>query len=199
MSLPGAEETEPTTILEELNRNFIEPVVVAQQTDHNVSENEQTHELNIDNSQVSDVGKCDQLAESHSDVTDKVNTDNEPIVRSDKLCDSDRNDGIEILNFNLQTVADIQIDGKLGQAEIIGEVNKICEGNENCDDTLVDSSDIKGDSDSSLSSPSTHDNTGKLVREASPPPVPLDTYRWEDVRRDKQKVRFEQVKCFRIM
>lgn len=193
MSLPGAETTEPTTILQELNRNFIEPVA-AQVTGNNANENEHTHDLNIDNDRVSDVGKCNQLTDSQSDVTDEVNRDNEPIVHSDKLlCDSDRNDGFEILNFNLQTIEDI--DEKLGQAESTAEVKKIGEENKICDDALVDSSDIK-----SPSSPSSScDNTGKSVREASPPPVPLDTYRWEDVKRDKQKVRFEEVKSFRII
>lgn len=198
VSLPGAEATEPTTILEELNRNFIEPVV-AQVSGNNVNENEHTHDLNIDNEtdndQVSDFGKCNQLAESQSDVTEKVNSDNEQIVHSDQLCDSDnRNDGVEILNFNLQTIEDTQIDDKLGQAEIIGEVKNNREESPNCDDAVVDSSDRK-----SLSSPSSHDNSDILVRESSPPPVPLVTYRWEDVRRDKQKVRFEEVKSFRII
>lgn len=184
MSLPGAEETEPTTILEELHRNFIEPVV-AQVTENNANENdEQIHTLNIDNDQVSDVGKCNQLTESQSDVTDKVKTDDEQTVHSDKLCDSDRNDGFEILNFNLQTVEDTEIDDNLGQAEIKGEVKNI--ESKNCDDVVVDSSDIKSD---------TRDNAGQLLREVSPPPpVPLDTYRWEDVRRDKEKVRSEEVK-----
>lgn len=196
VSLPGAEATEPTTILQELNRNFIEPVV-AQVSGNNDNENEHTHDLNIDNEtdndQVSDFGNRNQLAESQSDVTEKVN--NEQIVHSDQLCDSDnRNDGVEILNFNLQTIEDTQIDDKLGQAEIIGEVKNNREESPNCDDAVVDSSDRK-----SLSSPSSHDNSGILVREASPPPVPLVTYRWEDVRRDKQKVRFEEVKSFRII
>lgn len=183
MSLPGAEETEPITILEELHRNIIEPAV-AQVTENNANENdERVHTLNIDSDQVSDVGKCNQLTESQSDVTDKVSTDNEQTVHSDKLCDSDRNDGFEILNFNLQTVEDTEIDDNLGQAEIKVEVKNI--ESKNSDDAVVDSSDIKSD---------TRDNAGQLLREASPPPVPLDTYRWEDVRRDKEKVRFEEVK-----
>lgn len=189
MSLPGAETTEPTTILEELNRNFIEPAV-AQVTESNANENE--HDLNTHNDQVDDVGN--QLAESQIDVTVKVNKDNEQTVHSDKLCDSDRNDGIEILNFNLQTVDDTQFDEKLGQAEIIGEVKNICGEIKDRVDELAGSSDLK-----SCSSPSSHENTGKFVREASPPPVPLVTYRWEDVRRDKQKVRFEEVKSFQII
>lgn len=193
MSLPGAtEETEPTTIFEELNRNFIEPAVAQQVTENNANENDNNR---IDNDQISDVGKCNQLTESQSvDVTDNVNLDNiEPIVHSDKVCDNNRNDGIEILNFNLQTIEDTKIDDDLGQAEVLSEAKtNISEENTNCDAT-VDSSEIKSDN---LSLPSSDENTGKFLREVSPPPppVPLVTYRWEDVRRDKQKVRSEEVK-----
>ncbi len=193
MSLPGAEETEPTTILEELNRNLIDSTV-AQATDNNANENERAHhDLNIDNDQVSDdVGKCNPLTERQSDVTDEVNRYNEPqTVHTDKLCDSDRNDGIEILNFNLQTIEDTtETDDKLGQADSIGEVKNI---SENCDDV----SDLK--SVRLSPSPSSQENADRSLREVSPPPVPLDTYRWEDVRRDKQKVRFEEVKYFPIL
>lgn len=193
MSLPGAEAAEPTTILEELNRNFIEPVV-AQVTDKNVNENEPTHDLNNDNDQGSDVGKRNELNESNSDVIE-VNKDNEQIVHSDKLCDSNQNDGIEILNFTLQTIEDTQIDEKLGQAEIIGEVtNTICEESKNCDDVQAASIDLTSDNLST-----SHGSTKQLLRETSPPPVPLVTYRWEDVRRDKQKVRFEEVKSFCVI
>lgn len=191
MSLPGAEATEPTTILEELNRNFIEPVV-AQVTEKNVNENEHTHDLNNDNDQVTDVGKCIKVNESNSDVIE-VNKDND--VHSDKLCDSNQNEGIENLNFTLQTIEDTQIDEKLGQAEIISEVsNTICEEIKNCDDVQGASNNLTSDNLST-----SHGSTGKLLREASPPPVPLVTYRWEDVRRDKQKVRFEEVKSFWVI
>ncbi|KAJ6634093.1 hypothetical protein Bhyg_17655, partial [Pseudolycoriella hygida] len=192
-SLPGAEETEPTTILEELNRNIIEPVVVAQVPGNDVNENERTHDVNNDNDQVSDVAECSQLTEEKSvDVTDKVCKDNEQIVHSDKPCDSYRNDGIEILNFNLQTIEDDQIDNKVDRAEITSEVKDIDEEDSKLGDNVsANLSDTKSDN---FSSPSFDESAGKSLREISPspPPVPLVTYRWEDVRRDKQKVRFEE-------
>lgn len=178
VSLPGAEETEPTTILEELNRNRIEPVVVVQSTQR-PNENEQDVNTN-DEHQVSDVGN-NQLTECQSDVTDNVNIDK---VQTNKLCDSDRNDGVEILNFNLQTIEDTDFDDKVGQA-----VEKSALKSDN--DALVDSGELKGDSECAPST--SHENTGKFLREVSPPPVPLVTYRWEDVRRDKKKVRFDVV------
>ncbi|XP_037034493.1 uncharacterized protein LOC119073249 isoform X2 [Bradysia coprophila] len=189
VSLPGAEETEPTTILEELNRNLIEPVVT-RAADNDANENEHAHDLNIDNvTDVIDVGESNQLTQSQSEVTDEVNKDTNQIVHSEKSCDSDRYDGIEILNFNLQTVDDARPDERPSRTEPIDEVDNICKEDKNCDDVLVSSSDLKSDSKPSTSY---HDDTGSLTREVSPPPVPLVTYRWEDVRRDKQKVRFEE-------
>lgn len=197
VSLPGAEETEPTTILEELHRNLIEPVVVTQTADNDANENEHTHDVNLDNvTDVTDVGQSNQSTESQSEVTDTVNsTDSNQLVHSEKSCDSDRYDGIEILNFNLQTIDDddVRTDEKLNRTEV-DEVDNRCVEVKNCDDdALVNSSDLKSDSNST---PSSHDITDSSLREVSPPPVPLVTYRWEDVRRDKQKVRFEEVKCF---
>lgn len=194
MSLPGAEATEPTTILEELNRNFIEPVV-AQVTQKSVIENEHADDVNNDNGQVRNVGKCNQLNESNSDVIE-VCKDNEPIVHSDKLCDSNQNEEIENLNFNLQTIEDSEIERKLGQAE-----NTICEISKVCDEDLIaklHEADLESDNVTIPSLPS-NGKTEKLLREVSPPPVPLVTYRWEDVRRDKQKVRFQEVKSYQSM
>lgn len=186
MSLPGA--AEPTTILEELNRNFIHPVV-AQVTQQSVNENERTHDLNNDNNQVIDVGKYSQLSESNCDVR-VVCKDDEQIIQSDNVCDTNQNE-VEILNFDLQTVDNTEIDEKLGQTEIIDQVkNTICEKSR--DDSIQESININ--SDNVLPPPSHPD--AKLLREVSPPPVPLVTYRWEDVRRDKQKVRFKEVKSF---
>lgn len=96
------------------------------------------------------------------------------------------------MNFNLQTIDDARTDEKPSRTELIDEVDNICKEVKNSDDDLVSSSDLKSDSKPSTSS---HDDTESLTREVSPPPVPLVTYRWEDVRRDKQKVRFEEVKC----
>lgn len=191
VSLPGAEETEQTTILGELNRNFIEPVVERQTAETDA--NERVHDSNVDNDQVSDVVGKNQLTECQIDVTDNVNTDSERvIIPADKLCNSDRNDGIEILNFNLQTIEDTDFDDKIDPTELksegIGDKTEICD-----ESTLVGSGVVKSDSPSTASS---QDNPGKSLREVSPPPVPLVTYRWEDVRRDKKKVRFGEVHIY---
>lgn len=194
MSLPGAEDTEPTTILEELNRNLIE-AVVTQAADNDANENERAQNVNVDNvTNATEVGESSQLTEIQSEVTNQVNQDSNQTVDAEKLCDNDRFDGIEILNFTLQTVDDAQTDEKPNRTETIDEVDRICEEDKDRDNVVVSSNDLKSDSKPSTSS---HDNTGSLQREVSPPPVPLVTYRWEDVRRDKQKVRFEEVKYFR--